>query len=112
MEKLVSPREAPFDESAAAAADQAIGLARNIEALFDRRVQIDLSGGRDSRLSAAAAHAAGIEHRLRTGDTAPGEVAMAKRLVETAPAACVTGSAIPSGAGPATSFASASATCI
>ena len=85
MGKLVSPREAPFDESVAAAADQAIGLARNVEALFDRRVQIDLSGGRDSRLSAAAAHAAGIEHRLRTGDSAPGEVAIAKRLVETAP---------------------------
>ena len=36
MGKLVSPREAPFQESVAAAADQAIALARNVEALFDR----------------------------------------------------------------------------
>ena len=85
MAELVSPRKAPFEESLAAAANQAIGLARNVEALFSRRVQIDLSGGRDSRLSAAAACAAGIEHHLRTGDRVPGEVAIAKRLVETAP---------------------------
>jgi hypothetical protein len=60
-------------------------VALNVEALFDRRVQIDLSGGRDSRLSAAAACAAAIEHHLRTGDKVPGEVAIAKRLVEAAP---------------------------
>jgi hypothetical protein len=83
--ELVPPREAQFEESVAAATDQAMGVARNVEALFDRRVQIDLSGGRDSRLSAAAACAAGIEHHLRTGDTVPGEVAIAKRLVELAP---------------------------
>ena len=85
MGKLVSPREAPFSESVAAAADQAIGLARDVEALFDRPARIDLSGGRDSRLSAAAAHAAGIKHHLRTGDHVPGEVAIAKQLVETSP---------------------------
>ena len=43
--KLVYPREAPFDQSVASAADQAIASARNVEALFQRRVQSTSPGG-------------------------------------------------------------------
>ena len=49
------------------------------------RPAVDLSGGRDSRVSAAGAVAADIDCRFSTGDQEPGEVEIARRLVETAP---------------------------
>jgi hypothetical protein len=46
---------------------------------------VDLSGGRDSRISAAAAIAARVDVELRTSDLKPGEADIARRLVELAP---------------------------
>src|SRR5204863_8932989 len=46
---------------------------------------VDISGGRDSRISAADAVAANVPCRFVTGDQEPGEVEIARRLVEVAP---------------------------
>jgi hypothetical protein len=85
LSKLVKPREVSFEASVTRAGEQAVGLARNVDASYGEVVQVDLSGGRDSRLSAAAACAAGIDCELRTGDKVPGEVEIARRLVASAP---------------------------
>ncbi len=51
----------------------------------DEPLRIDLSGGRDSRLAAAAAIAAGVDVRLVTSDLVPGEADVARELVSRLP---------------------------
>src|SRR4051794_24763794 len=83
--ELVGPHEVYFRGTVDEAANQATGLARDLAELFDEPPAVDLSGGRGSRVSAAGAVAANIECRFSTGDQEPGEVEIARRLVETAP---------------------------
>ncbi len=83
--ELVGPHEVYFRGTVDEAASQATGLARDLADLFDEPPAVDLSGGRDSRVSAAGAVAADIDCRFATGDQEPGEVEIARRLVETAP---------------------------
>ncbi len=83
--ELAGQHEVYFRGAVDEAANQAIGLARDLAELFDEPPTVDLSGGRDSRISAAGAVAANIDCRFSTGDQEPGEVEIAKRLVETAP---------------------------
>jgi hypothetical protein len=83
--ELVHPHEVFFRGAVDEAANQAIALARDLADLYDAPPAVDLSGGRDSRISAAAAVAAGIDCSFSTGDQEPGEVEIAKRLVELVP---------------------------
>jgi hypothetical protein len=83
--ELVQPHEVYFRGALDEAAGQASGLALDIADLYAEPVTVDLSGGRDSRISAAGAVAAGIECRFVTGDQEPGEVEIARRLVAAAP---------------------------
>ena len=83
--ELVQPHEVYFRGAVDEAARQASGLARDLADLFDEPLTVDLSGGRDSRISAAGAVAANVPCRFVTGDQEPGEVEIARRLVEVAP---------------------------
>ena len=82
---LVAPRRASLCEQAGEAAEQSVALARSIGRAWDVAPAINLSGGRDSRISAAGAIAAGLEARFRTMDIEPGEVDAARQLLEAAP---------------------------
>lgn len=83
--KLVEPRDAPFLEMAAASAEQARGVVRGVADVWAGRLDIDLSGGRDSRVTAAAALAEGVDAAFRTLDSYPGEAAIARRLAAASP---------------------------
>ena len=83
--RLVAPRRASLDEQAGQAAAQSVALARSLERVWDVAPAINLSGGRDSRISAAGAIAAGLEARFRTMDIEPGEVDAARQLLDAAP---------------------------
>lgn len=85
--RAVEPRRARLRRSAAAAADQVVGLAEDLAAAWDAPLAISLTGGRDSRVSAAAAVAAGLEATFNTGDQVPGEVDVVRGLVARAPTA-------------------------
>lgn len=82
---LVTPRQADLSASADAAAEHAAGLATDVRRNWAGTLEVDLSGGRDSRISAAAAVAAGIDGRFQTVDLEPGEVDVARELLARAP---------------------------
>lgn len=84
---LVEPRRARLRGSAEAAAEQAAGLSRNISQAWDSELAIALTGGRDSRVSAAATLAAGVAATYNTGDQVPGELDVVKELIDRAPRA-------------------------
>src|SRR4051794_33917400 len=79
--RLVAPRRDAHPEQARAAARQSVSLARSIGEVWDVAPTINLSGGRDSRISAAGAIAAGLEAKFRTMDIEPGEVDAARQLL-------------------------------
>jgi hypothetical protein len=81
---LIAPRQESFDDAVEQAAEQAVGLARDVGRLWPQGATVDLSGGRDSRVSAAAALAADLPARFQTVNLEPGEIAAAESLVETA----------------------------
>jgi hypothetical protein len=83
---LVEPRGAALGDAADAAAAQAAGLARDAGRSWRAAAEIDLSGGRDSRVSAAAAVAGELEAWFKTADNEPGEVEVVRELVGAAPA--------------------------
>jgi len=74
-----------FSEQAEEAAAQAQALAATAGRLWGAEAEVDLSGGRDSRVVAAAAVAAGIDTRIHTSDVNPGEADVARKLVAAAP---------------------------
>jgi hypothetical protein len=85
--RAVSPRRRRLSRSATAAAEHVIGLAEDLATAWDASLAISLTGGRDSRVSAAAAVAAGLEATFNTGDQVPGEVDVVRELVARAPRA-------------------------
>ncbi len=87
VRRLVAPRRGSLDEQAAAAAEQSVGLSRSIASTWDVGPTINLSGGRDSRISAAGAIVAGLDAKFRTMDIEPGEVDAARELLAAAPGA-------------------------
>ena len=74
-----------LDDLFDAAADAAVDQVRLADSLWASRPVIHLSGGRDSRLVAAAAVHARVDAVFRTGDGWPGEADIARRLVELSP---------------------------
>lgn len=69
-----------------AAAESLKDTARSVTAIWPGIPTLDLTGGRDSRVVAAAFLAAGIEIRLHTHNAVPGEAEAAKHLVSLLPA--------------------------
>jgi hypothetical protein len=78
---LVEPRRARIRRSAAAAAEQAAGMARSIDSVWSVPPTVNFSGGRDSRISAAGFVAAGVDAEFRTMDIDPGEAELARELI-------------------------------
>ena len=87
LSQLVAPRRARLGRSARDAAEAARELAREVGAAWDSPVRVDLSGGRDSRVSAAAALAAGIDCEMSTKDLEHGELGVVHELLAAAPSA-------------------------
>lgn len=81
IEGLVAPRDVPFSAALEAAAADTVGLVQGVAAAASKTLAVDLSGGRDSRVSAAAALAAGVTAKFRTGDNHPGELELVRRLL-------------------------------
>jgi len=75
----------PLGAGADRVARQAVETMRAAGALHSEPARIDLSGGRDSRVSAAAAIVAGIPAEFRTSDVNPGEADIARELIALAP---------------------------
>ncbi len=67
------------------AAEQAVEQASLAGELWSRPARVDLSGGRDSRVVAAAVVKAGTRARFLTSDATPGEADVARRLIAAAP---------------------------
>jgi hypothetical protein len=88
---LVAPRGGRFGRgklltgSVEAAAERARGLARETASAWSVPLAVSLTGGRDSRVSAAAAVAAGIDATYNTGDQVPGELDTVNELIAAAP---------------------------
>ncbi|MEV8375017.1 hypothetical protein AB0P21_19935 [Kribbella sp. NPDC056861] len=61
------------------------GIARSVSKLWPGTPTVDLSGGRDSRVVAAAFLSAGVDLKLNSYDAVPGELAVAEQLVEALP---------------------------
>ena len=73
-------------------------VARSVGRLWPGRPTVDLSGGRDSRVVAAAFLSAGVDLRLNSYDAVPGELQVAETLVRALPFAVdhvITGRATP-----------------
>ena len=84
---VIEGGEDPLGAGADRVAQQAVETMRAAGTLFPKPARIDLSGGRDSRVSAAAAIVAGIPAEFRTSDVNPGEADIARELIELAPGA-------------------------
>jgi hypothetical protein len=84
-ERVLVPPRGRAPDAIAAAATGVSELAAQIGEVWDTRPVIDLSGGRDSRVSAAGALNAGIDAEFKTVDNEPGEVDLVRRLIEAAP---------------------------
>lgn len=81
----VAPRRTRFVRSAERAANEVVEMATDLGAAWDVPIAISLTGGRDSRVSAAAAVRAGIPATFNTGDQVPGEVDVVRELVARSP---------------------------
>jgi hypothetical protein len=85
VRQLIRPRRGSLKRQAKAAAKQSVDLARSIGEIWDVEPTINLSGGRDSRISAAGAVVAGLDAKFRTMDIEPGEVEAAQQLLAAVP---------------------------
>jgi len=76
--------EDSYEELCDRSAEQALAQVRLADALWEGRTSVDLSGGRDSRVVAAAALAAGIDAKVVTSDRTVGEADVAVALMSRA----------------------------
>ena len=81
---LVRP-DGRLRELAPIAAVEMADQVAHLERLWPERADVDLSGGRDSRVVAAATIAAGLDARFVTSDATPGEAEVAEALIAAAP---------------------------
>jgi len=80
VRSLVAPDQSWRDLAEPAGA-QMVSQAREVASLWPEQADVDLSGGRDSRVTAAATIAAGIDARYLTSDATPGEGEVAQELI-------------------------------
>ena len=78
---IASPRDAAREQPAVDAAEAARACAADVAGLWSAPTAVELSGGRDSRLAAAAALAAGVDAEYRTVIGDPGELEVVRALV-------------------------------
>jgi hypothetical protein len=83
--ELVGPRRKRLGPSAREAAEGARELLRDVGDTYSQPLDVDLSGGRDSRVSSAAAIAVGADAEFRTADLEFGELDVVNELLEAAP---------------------------
>ena len=83
--RLVSGDAGDLDRLYADAAEHAVDQVRFADSLWHEKPAIHLSGGRDSRLVAAAAVNGEVDAVFRTSDNTPGEADIARQLVDVAP---------------------------
>lgn len=74
--------EQPLAESLDRAADAVVSTVASIHRLYDDEITLGLSGGKDSRLIAAAMIAAGRTPRFLTNEDTPAEGEVARQLVQ------------------------------
>src|SRR5687768_3648969 len=84
LEQWVTPG-GELAELTTAATEDALAQARGAAVLWPGEASVDLSGGRDSRVAAAAVIAAGTPAQFRTSDATPGEADIARALIDAAP---------------------------
>lgn len=87
LARLVTPRSADPKETVADAAAQIEALARASASVWQDPPELHLSGGRDSRIAAAAAVAEGVDADFVTFDQFPGEADVARSLAAASPRA-------------------------
>ena len=87
IRRLVSGDSDDYRNLLREAGDHAVGHVKLADQLWPEPPVVHLSGGRDSRLVAAAAVAGDVEAVFRTSDNTPGEADIARRLVAAAPRA-------------------------
>lgn len=75
----------PTEDQLEATAADLMGIATSISRLYKGTPVVHLSGGRDSRLVAAAFHASGSDMVLHSHDAFPGDLDVARHLVQLAP---------------------------
>jgi hypothetical protein len=83
--RLLMGQEDDLRGDAGAASSALVSTMRGVRDMWSERPVLSLSGGRDSRLVAAAALAAGLDLELVTSAGIPEEVETAQRLVSLAP---------------------------
>jgi hypothetical protein len=81
----VTSSDGPSRDQLDAAAADLRGVAASVSRLYKGTPVVQLTGGRDSRMVAAAFIASGSDLVLHTHDAWPGDLDVAKRLVELAP---------------------------
>ena len=81
VRSLVAPNSS-WRELAGPAAEQMVSQAAEVASLWPEQADVDLSGGMDSRVTAAATIAAGIDARYLTSNATPGEGKVARELME------------------------------
>ena len=74
----------PTEDQLEATAADLMGIATSISRLYKGTPVVHLSGGRDSRLVAAAFHASGSDMILHSHDAFPGDLDVARHLVQLA----------------------------
>jgi hypothetical protein len=79
--RIASPRDVDRERAAAEAAEGALACAVDVRNSWAAPIAVDLTGGRDSRVAAAAVLAAGIEAEFQTVDADPGEVDVVRKLI-------------------------------
>ncbi len=85
LASMVAPRApASTSEQIDETVDQMTTLASTLGDLSEAPLEVSLSGGRDSRVSAAAALGAGVDARFITTDTRPGEAGIARQVAAAA----------------------------
>jgi hypothetical protein len=84
LDRWVTPG-GDVSELSAQAIEDALRQAREAGELWPGEAKVDLSGGRDSRVAAAAVLAAGGPARFLTSDATPGEADVARALIAAAP---------------------------
>lgn len=82
---LVRPRPARINEAVRVAGDQMSQMAKEVGGLWPSPARVDLSGGQDSRVGAAAVVANGVDAIFRTENVYPGEPEVVAELLAAAP---------------------------
>lgn len=83
--RVITERAGGLRALAKVASERSLRQVEDAAELWPGRLDVDLSGGRDSRVVSAAVIRAGLDARFITSDTHPGEADIARKLAGAAP---------------------------